>query len=314
MATVEQPDICLFNGQIVHQSSVDALQVQHGQGAIPAMPFPLPDRGLAYGDGLFETILVSQGSCPFWPLHRERLIAGCQKLAIPLDTAVLDLEYQQFLSYVVRDRLAGDKSSPASKAIIKLIVTRGVGGQGYAPLTKPNPNRIWQQRALPEQVAPDRIKLTTSSLLLSQQPILAGLKHLNRLEYVLAAQACPQGYQPLLLDQSGHVVETLSHNIFCVHKTDSGRSLITTPRLSRCGVAGVLRRWLIEQAPEVGYTIHEDDFTLPDLMSASEVFIGNSVRGVGPVSEIDHVAFSVGPASRALQALHQRYIDSFCYV
>ena len=241
-----------------------------------AAELPISDRGLAYGDGLFETLRWHNGG-PLWHLHRARLLAGCARLKLPLDAAVLDAQYTQFLAAVTQ------QNPTLEHAIIKLIVTRGQGGRGYVPPHAPSLNLIWQLLPAPSiaQEAAQGVGLQVSSVRLAEQPLLAGLKHLNRLEYVLAAQQATEGLQPLLLDNSGRIIETLSHNIFAVE----GKNLLT-PRLNRAGVKGVLRDFTQTHAPKLGFAFCETDLLLPQLLQAPEVFIGNSVRGYWPVTSL----------------------------
>ncbi|MDZ7924378.1 MAG: aminodeoxychorismate lyase [Marinagarivorans sp.] len=244
---------------------------------ILAAELPINDRGLAYGDGLFETLRWQPSGCPLWYLHRARLLSGCARLNLPLDDTVLDAQYTQFLATVTQ------QNSTLEHAIIKLIVTRGQGGRGYVPPHTPSLNIIWQLLPAPAiaKEARQGVGLQVSAVRLAEQPLLAGLKHLNRLEYVLAAQQATEGLQPLLLDNAGHIIETLSHNIFAVE----GKNLLT-PRLYRAGVKGVLRDFTQTHAPKLGFVFCESDLLLPQLLQAPEVFIGNSVRGYWPVTSL----------------------------
>ncbi len=275
-----------------------------------AAELPISDRGLAYGDGLFETLRWQSTVCPLWHLHRARLLAGCARLNIPLDSAVLDTEYTAFLTSVRHH------NPSLTDAVIKLIVTRGQGGRGYAPPLAPSPNRIWQLLPAPPttQAALQGVGLQLSSVRLAQQPLLAGLKHLNRLEYVLAAQQAlslhdAHNLQPLLLDTSDCVIETLSHNIFVVEQ-----KTLLTPRLHRAGVKGVLRDFTETLLPAFGYAMLEVDMLLPQLLQASEVFIGNSVRGYWPVTSLvgDGMQknWPVGPLCLQLQNHYETYLKN----
>lgn len=265
---------------------------------------PLNDRGLAYGDGLFETCLVkTQGKkavIPCWPYHKARLLRGCKRLALPLQAEALEADLAGFLTHL-----------PAGvDGIVKLIVTRGQGGRGYVPPVSQSLNILWQ--LLPAPIAGDQpqgVSLALSDVRLARQPLLAGIKHLNRLEYVLAAQRCKESI-PLLLDEQGCVIETLSHNIFCVID-----GAIKTPRLNDCGVAGVLRAVMFDRlAAQLPCSVTECELTLPDLAAASEVFIGNSVRGIWPVTRLNALdsrpSWPVGPKALQLQQAWRGYLFS----
>lgn len=250
------------------------------------------DRGLAYGDGVFETMLWYQGRLPHWPNHLKRLQRGCERLGIPfaIDDALAQLEL--FLGHLAA-RAAFDK------AIIKLIVTRGVGGKGFAPLpaNATRPNLILQ--SLPFAASPwgDRgVELAACQVRLSQNAHLAGIKHLNRLEYVLAANDCAastDGVVPLLQDTAGQVIESLHQNLFLCRDQQ-----LWTPDLGLCGVEGVLREKLLAQTL---IPVHRASLTLDDLMAADEVFICNSVRGIWPVIRFGKRQWPIGEVTLRLQ-------------
>jgi len=260
---------------------------------IPAGQVAIVDRGLAYGDGLFETMRYQAGAVPLWPLHLERLIDGTQRLNIP----VCETELQHQLKQVLSD-LAQMLASPDAFGALKLIVTRGES-PGYTPDPKAVPNYYWLYRPCVEsvEVAQQGVALQVSPLRLSRSALLGGLKHLNRLEYVLAAQQ-PLAAQSqwLLLDEQDCVIEALTHNIFWLRRGE-----LYTPVLSHCGVAGVMRRWLMQQAAAEAQVVHSAAFSLADVLSADEVFICNSLRGIWPVSQIEQTHFNLGPITRQYQ-------------
>lgn len=235
------------------------------------------DRGLAFGDGLFETLRYQQGRMPLLPYHLDRLRLGCTRLRIPLDEEALG---GALTALVGQLRQAGEP-----RALVKLMVTRGPGGRGYTPPPRAEvrPTLILQWRPLaetdPQAVA--GVTLQPCHTPIFPNPLLAGLKHLNRLDYVLAAQELPEdaSVQGLLLDACGKLLECLHHNLFLLV---DGR--LKTPRLAEAGVHGVMRRLLLEHlAPQAGLEVLAEDLDVTDLAAAGEVFICNSVRGIWPV-------------------------------
>jgi 4-amino-4-deoxychorismate lyase len=126
---------------------------------------------------------------------------------------------------------------------------------------------------------------------------LAGLKHLCRLEQVLAQLELREHdvEQGLLLDAGGYVVGGTSSNVFAVR----GGELLT-PSVTRNGVAGVMRRVVLENARQAELTPREADLTLEDLQAADELFMANSLFGIWPVARLDERVFSPGPATRRL--------------
>lgn len=241
------------------------------------------NRGLAFGDGVFETLRLSRGCVPLWNFHLDRLEVGCARLGITIARAHLDASFQRFVSAIPAE----------TNAVLKLIVTRGSGGQGYRPLKASSPILIWQSLPLADtaHLAREGVVLHRCHLPIYPNPTLAGLKHLNRLEYVLAAKELPENpdIQGLLLDHKGNLLEAIHHNLFFV-KDD----VLMTPRMSDAGVKGVMRRVILERiAPVCSIPMREDDFPVDALIEADEVFLSNSVRGVWPVKGFEQKGWAV---------------------
>jgi len=249
------------------------------------------DRGLQYGDGLFETIAVFGGQPRFWQGHMDRLSLGCEQLGLPVTP-------QSVLLRELRTVSAGH-----SKCVVKMIISRGISDRGYAPGNSAGTNRIVSSHAWPGAEGNQAIlgiRARMCSLRLGIQPALAGLKHLNRLEQVMARAEWedPAIDEGILLDREDHVICAVSSNIFLVH---SGRLL--TPRLDRCGVRGVMRGAILSAFRE---RCEQRRLLLDMLPEADEVFICNSVRGVLPVTRIDHWEFDTGPVTRDVQGWLER--------
>lgn len=256
----------------------------------PAALLPVSDRGLAYGDGLFETIAVRQGRIALLERHLQRLAEGGRRLQLPLPLDELRSELLAF---------AGE----LGHGVAKLIVTRGDGLRGYAPPAEARCRRILlgsPPPAYPPRHREAGIRLFPCATRLAEQPLLAGLKHLNRLEQVLARAewqdpACAEG---LMRDASGRVVEGVFSNLFIVH----GGELLT-PSLERCGVAGVMRAELLERAAAAGIPVHIGDIDYPQLLAADEVFLCNSQYGIWPVVALEGHGWPLGELTRTLQGL-----------
>jgi 4-amino-4-deoxychorismate lyase len=265
---------------------VNTLWLVNGQsiGVDPA------DRGLAYGDGLFETMAASDGRIRRLELHLDRLEEGCRQLEIPAPSRSL-------LAHEI------DVHCPRQgRAVVKLIVTRGPGARGYLPPELATPTRVlaispWP--AYPESYYRDGISMRTCRLRLAENPALAGIKHLNRLEQVLAqlelrGHAIQQG---LMLDASGHVVGGTSSNVFV-----AGGGVLGTPALTRCGIKGVMRRAVLDAARTLGLRAEERDIVPTELLGADEVFVTNALFGIWPVTDLDGRRFEVGPITERLMA------------
>lgn len=262
----------------------------------PAEALPLKDRGLAYGDGLFETIAVKAGAPVLLDRHLHRLEQSCLRLAIPLDTASLRLEMMRFAAQL-------------DSGVMKLILTRGDGQRGYAPAPDCQPRRILQAGpapAWPVRHAEQGVRLYPCTTRLAEQPLLAGLKHLNRLEQVLARAEWhdSEHAEGLMRDTSGRLIEGVYSNLFLVRE---GRLL--TPDLSRCGVAGVMRAELLDQADRLRIDTDICDLSLDDLEQADEVFVCNSLYGVWPVHGFERLNWSIGPLTRKLQGIARTLLD-----
>lgn len=229
------------------------------------------DRGLHYGDGVFRTLKAVAGEVRWWEDQYRKLAEDCASLGIPCpDEAVLEAEVR---------RLAAEPGVGA----IKIIVTRGAGRRGYAVPAEPRSSRIVMGFAAGGNENRD-VRVRWCDLRLSAQPGLAGVKHLNRLENVLArSEWSDDGIaEGLLQDESGSVVCGTMSNLFIAE----GKSLVT-PGLARCGVAGVARSRIIRSAERHGRPARMEPVTRERLLAADGVFLCNSLIGVWRVAQLD---------------------------
>ncbi|WP_223487311.1 aminodeoxychorismate lyase [Pseudomonas sp. A-RE-19] len=262
----------------------------------PADALSLKDRGLAYGDGLFETLLVKGGQPLLLDRHLSRLAQGCSRLAIRADHELIRTE---LLAY----------AAALGEGVLKLILTRGDSLRGYAPDPTAQARRILQGNppaAYPAVHAEQGVRLFPCATRLSKQPLLAGLKHLNRLEQVIARSEWQDSEhaEGLMLDQVGRVIEGVFSNLFLVRD-----GVLVTADLKRCGVAGVMRAELLFQAESLGIPTQITDITLEQLQWADEVFVCNSVYGVWPVRAYAALSWPVGPLTRKLQTIARALLD-----
>ena len=252
------------------------------------------DRGLLYGDGVFRTLRVARGKVLHWSLHYLKLQHDCTVLGIVCPgEALLCAELDQVLTQ-------------HPDGVVKLIVTRGEGVRGYAPSADTPPTRIWDFSPLPDypaEWATQGITACVCSLRLSTQPRLACVKHLNRLENVLAAAELndaqlhdSQLAEGLLLDAEGHLIEGIRSNLFLVSQ---GR--LITPDLSRCGVAGIQRGRVMAWALQHGITLQVRDVGLEEALHADELFIVNSVIGLWPIYKLGQRHWSHFPVAAQIR-------------
>jgi 4-amino-4-deoxychorismate lyase len=249
------------------------------------------DRGLHFGDGLFETIVCRRGKLRFLPLHLERLALGCERLS---------LRFTDFNSLSQELRL---RAEDAGEALIKVIVTRGEAvARGYGFSGTEIATRLVFQYPLPVEnpaVIQEGIRARIARLRYGENERLAGMKHLNRLEQVLARSEVPSNdaAELLVFSSSGHLASGTMSNVFLVQQ---GR--LRTPRMDRCGVAGVMRRVVLREAAAAGFEAEECELTAADVEGASEMFLTNARIGIWPVGVLEERKIGVGPVTRKLRA------------
>jgi 4-amino-4-deoxychorismate lyase len=254
---------------------------------------PVDDRGLQYGDGLFETVLVRAGRPRFLETHLARLGRGLAALNMSFDfEAALRAEIEQ----------AGTRAPPL--AVLKIIVTRGSAlRRGYAPQDA-RPRRIlslWPAGPTP----PQAVALRLASLRVADFSPFAGLKHLSRLENVMAAAGCGTDcFDVIMCDVNGQVVSASAANVFIVR--DGG---LVTPPVDRRGVAGVMRSIVLREASRLEIPAHEAQLTPADLQAADGVFLTNARIGVVPVSRVGEHAVTMSPLVSRLSA-HVETLDA----
>lgn len=246
------------------------------------------DRGLQFGDGLFETIACVEGRLPFWEAHMHRLASGCQRLGMPAPDSKLLLSEAQRVS-------AGQ-----ARAIVKIIITRGTSARGYAYNADITPDRVvignpWMP--LPASYWQQGVAITRCQTALAQQPLLAGIKHLNRLEQVLArAELTGKVVQEgLVCDTAGYVIEATAHNLFLYINNE-----FVTPSLVSAGVAGIMRERVLDRLVSAGHKIRTADIRLDEVHAAQSVFLCNSIHGIWPVRRFDETLYTVHPTLREL--------------
>jgi len=248
------------------------------------------DRGLRYGDGCFETMALREGQIRLWHRHYERLMKGCERLRIQpdFDRATLERELEMLIG-------------GSQQAVVRLTVTRGCSGKGYAYEDKQEPTRILSllpDPGHPSNYREEGVAVRLCKTTLGRNPALAGIKHLNRLEQVLArAEWNDEVVEGLLFDDQGNVIEGTISNVFIVEE-----ETVYTPLLERCGVAGVMRAELIERMKQLGIDVREVEIDRDRLLGANECFLTNAVIGIWPVNNIDNKPFKVGKVTRQLIA------------
>ena len=262
------------------------------------------DRGLHYGDGVFETVALCQGRLRLWSAHWQRLLRGCAQLGIGLT----DIE-DELTSEL--EALAG----AAVQGVVKIIITRGTGARGYASHDVGRTTRIVQLSPWPQTVTPLRqsgIRIRLCRQRLTQHAAddaLAGIKHLNRLEQVVARREWRDDYhEGILCDIADHVIEGVMSNLFFVSQGE-----LITPDLSYSGINGVMRAAVMQQAQALAIPCRVEAASIETLANADEIFFTNSIIGIWPARQwvMEHGIrdYEIGPVTKILQ---QNIKDSCC--
>jgi len=240
------------------------------------------DRGLHYGDGLFETIAVVNEQPLCWDKHHQRLLSGCEIQKINFNNVdALESEVTSLCENI-------------DSAVLKITITSGAGGRGYQrPEAGTTPSRLlaihpWPE--YPDNYSSKGIKAHLCSSRLGHNPELAGIKHLNRLEQVLARNEWDDAntMEGLMLDIDDNVIEGTMSNLFVVFPD----KLLLTPNLSLCGIQGIVRQYILDHCADIAYSCEVKELSLDDVYSANEIFFCNSVAGIMPVNQLANHKFS----------------------
>lgn len=257
------------------------------------------DRGLSYGDGLFETMAWSHTKynnfvgVEFWSRHLERLKTSCSRMKIKIPKKMV---FDKYKIKILKKSL----SMGLKEGILKIIITRGVGGRGYkfekdiAPtvILLSFPKVRVENKFLDKGV---NLKFCKSPIFINRQ--LAGIKHLNRIDSVMARSEwqSKKFFDGVLLDESENIIDGTMTNIFF-----SKNNILYTPHLNKCGINGIMRQVVIEKAVMFFDDIQEIIINRKDFMLYSEMFITNSIIKVLPVKRLDQKNFKISKSTRKL--------------
>ena len=247
------------------------------------------DRGLNYGDGLFETIAVIDGQPVFWNQHWTRLESGCRRLKLPVpDVALINHEVKILCQ-------------SAESAVLKIIITRGSGGRGYRQPETLSPTRILSLHPWPDYPKSYQDRGITARFCdtrLGLNPSLAGIKHLNRLEQVMARAEWndTEIQEGIMLDCNDHVIEGTMTNLFYVKD-----GTLHTSSIAQAGIAGIIRSIILSLSHDHKLPALEHAFFKNELLAADELFFCNSIIGIWPVNQIADKHYAIGPVTRQIQ-------------
>lgn len=262
---------CLFNGHSVEEQE------------------PYHDRGLHYGDGVFRTLAIYQGQVLDLAGQLAHLQADAQRLGIGIDVETLSSEAETL-------------ARAQNTAVLKIIITRGSGARGYRATPDLRPNRYLFTTVPPQGISAAQahgIAVQMCQLRMGMNPVLAGIKHLNRLEQVMARRELTDTahVEGLMLDGAGRLISGVQSNLFLVN---DGK--LYTPDLADCGVAGRMRARILALCDQLSITCTVSHLRSAQLQMADEVFLTNSLIGIWPVIRCQNVHWPVGALTRHLQA------------
>ena len=263
-------------------------------GATPIVAWPVDARGIAYGDGVFETMRVHRGIVPWWDAHWQRLSRGAERLHLVLPA----LEQARAEAAALFGH-GGD-------GVLKLLLTRGGGGRGYSLSKISDPLWMMSRSLLPTVFMQPGMAMHICTTRLALQPAMAGIKHCNRLEQILARSECDEAGadEGLMLDTDGNAISATAANLFVLQGVQW-----LTPQVDRCGIAGVCRQHLLSILDA-----REERLSMHDLETADAVFLCNAVRGILPVASIGERKWAPHPevarARKALARIHPGFVHS----
>ena len=249
------------------------------------------DRGLAYGDGFFETMLwdsleeknETNVGVEFWLRHLRRIKDGCQLMQINLP---FDEEIIRQRNLILKASLKEKKSG-----LLKMVVTRGVGGRGYKFERNMIPTIIFLSLPKPKvkkEYFKQGVVVKICKTQLSKNTNLFGYKHLNRLDSVLARSEWEDKniFEGIFVDSKRNILEGTMTNIFFVHE----KTLITPPIIDS-GINGVMRQVIIDKAKFFFDKLVIQKINLRDVEKFDQMFLTNSVLKVIPVIRFEKKKF-----------------------
>ncbi len=250
------------------------------------------DRGLLYGDGFFTTILIANHKPVFWRAHVERIKSSLHRLRF----AEFDVE-----------SLEQHFDSLPLWGVLKIVITRGAGPRGYEIPKQPEPQCYLQLIELDKLPASEwhRLKLCHSDFPVSINPALAGVKHLNRLDNVIArSDAIERGFDDALMSNDESIVCATQSNVFFV----LSEHFVVTPSIKKSGVQGVMKRQVIQWLEKLGIEVIEKIVTRSDSVQAQEIFLTNCVKGIQSVSFVEDRQYDQFSIAGQLRQMFQNTI------
>ncbi len=247
---------------------MDSIAIINGQEQSNISIF---NRNFQYGDGLFETCVVKNNQILFWEKHLSRLDIGCRKLKIK------NIEEEIWLKDIKKALSLTSKKN----CVLKLILSRGNSQRGYSYPDDILPVRVVIVSEMKNVQAKESFSLEYASSGYHSNPNLAGIKHCNRIEQILARSSLKRD-EAIMLDENQNIISVTQGNIYFIF----GQSLVT-PKLDRCGVIGSRRSLILELAELIELNVEQGNVSMNDAKKADEAFISNSIMGIKSVNSIE---------------------------
>ncbi len=266
---------------------MDSIAIINGQ---EQSNISIHNRNFQYGDGLFETCVVKDNRILFWDKHLFRLDAGCERLKIKnLDESIWLNDVKKALSL-----------TSTNNCVVKLILSRGNSQRGYSYPDDISPVRIVIVSELRNLQSKKTFSLDYAESGYHSNPILAGIKHCNRIEQILARVSLKRD-EAIMLDENQNIISVTQGNIYFIF----GQRVVT-PKLDRCGVIGSRRSLILDLAESLEMNVEQVNISINEVKKADEVFISNSIIGIQSVSSIEDCQF---PKSSITEQINKAFVS-----
>ena len=258
------------------------------------------DRGLAYGDGIFETMnwrasksnKVQIYGVEYWDRHLERLKIGCNKIKLPMPSKDLLNSYKNKI-------LKKSLESNINRGVLKIIITRGVGGRGYKYESNLKPTIIFLSfpaKTIDQKLYNTGVKVKLCKTDILENKRISGIKHLNRLDSVIARSEWDNNYfEGLFVDKSGNLLEGTMTNIFFIKN-----KILYFPKLKSCGIEGIMSQVIKEKTNLFFKDFMECNLKLSEIKNFDAMFLTNSIIRVMPVKHLENVCFAITDELKSL--------------
>lgn len=249
------------------------------------------NRLVQFGDGLFETCLITDFKLVLAEQHFQRLEKGAQRLKIkPISRSVW-----------LKDIAKAVSMANMADAVVKIILSRGETSRGYGYDQTIEPTRIIIVSELPDLAPGYTLSLCSSGYATNQ--LLAEIKHCNCLEQILARHNL-KTQECIMLDPQAQVISVSQGNIFAIKG-----GVLLTPRLDKCGIEGTRRQVIINLVRKLELSVEICSLSVAELLSCDEIFISNSIIGIKPVCQINEQLYTEHTVTNTLIDALSRHLS-----